>query len=290
METDGRELPGQDASGDNRVSGDRQDASSIGSPDPDALQQAIASADICAILSTAFSYPDDLFAQALLDGSFDEDLQACLGELGFVLPAVDTALNVQMTLAPSADRGIVCNMLRKEYSRLFLMPGRSTLIFPYEAAFCHVAEGREGMPMLFIAPATKDVERRMRAFKVLPKSARREPVDSVSCELDFLRFLYTGFANALNQNDTQDLEVWQSEIADFRSNHVDTWIPAFMKRTLKETDCPTYRTLAEAALAALTATATATLRATATATAALAPSVGIPVATTISATTVKGVE
>jgi TorA maturation chaperone TorD len=250
------------------------------SPDQDALQRAIASADICALLSSAFSYPDDLFAQALLDGSFDEDLRACMGELDFAPLSADAVLNVQMTLAPGADANTVRNALRKEYSRLFLMPGRSTLIFPYEAAFCHVAEGREGMPTLFIASTTKDVERRMRAFKVLPKSARREPVDSVSCELDFLRFLYTGLANALNQSDARDLKVWQNEIADFRSNHADVWIPAFMKQTIKETDCPAYRTLAKSALVALTVTATVSLT----------PSVGIPVATTISATSAKGVK
>jgi len=217
----------------------------------EALQRAVASADIFALFSTAFSWPDDGLAQAVLDGSFDGDLQACLDELGCPL---GTATGVQDVLEPGMAPEALLAALRREYSRLFLMPGTSALIFPYEAAFRHVAAGRPGIPALFIAPATKDVERRMRAFGALPATARREPVDSVSCELDFVHLLYTNLANALNQGNEGSAANLAHEIGEFRSKHVDAWIPDLMRSVIAETKSLFYKRLAEIALLALTLT------------------------------------
>ena len=241
-----------------------------------ALTRAIACADIFELLSIAFAFPNETLAQALLDGSFDEDLRACLGELGLLASCNGHVDDIRLSVASGVevmdgmdgthpieaevtsaddDPATLLSTLRQEYTRLFLMPGKHALIFPYEAAFRHVAAGRDGIPTLFIAKATKDVERRMKHFGVLPKTARTEPVDSIHQELEFMRFLYTGLAGALHLGDEVNQETWQREIDDFRQSHVDLWLPELMQRVEEETRSPIFRALSQVAGAVLSATA-----------------------------------
>jgi TorA maturation chaperone TorD len=218
----------------------------------DALKRAIASADIFALLSAAFSYPDPEFAQALLDGSFDSDITACLSELGY--PAQDNK-PLKTAILPDTTTDNLLDMLRKEHSRLFLLPGKYANIFPYESAFRHVASGRSGTPALFIATQTKDVERRMRTLGVLPETAHTQPVDSIHAELDFLRVLYASWANAILQDDEPAICAWEAELRDFRICHIDAWIPDLMNQVCAQTRSDIYRALASTALIALSITA-----------------------------------
>ena len=48
--------------------------------------------------------------------------------------------------------------LKRGHSLLYLAPGAEAVVWPYEAPFRFVAEGREGVPTLFRAPVTLDVE------------------------------------------------------------------------------------------------------------------------------------
>ena len=83
--------------------------------------------------------------------------------------------------------GDLLALLKREYSLLYMAPGPDVSVWPYEAPFRFVAEGREGVPTLFRAPVTLDVERHMREAGVLPKDARREPSDSVGTSSRFWR-------------------------------------------------------------------------------------------------------
>lgn len=219
-----------------------------------ALKGAIASADCCALFSAAFSFPGEELAQAWINGTLCVDLQDCLEELG-----MDSAVVSEVRLvahaydaSPEAEKEFL-GILRREHSRLFLLPGKYANIFPFESAYRHVSEGREGMPSIFVARSTKDVERRMIDFNVLPQTARQEPVDSLWGELDFLRFLYTGYAQSLIQKDLEQVDYWFGALSDFRAQHIDTWIPGLLRDV--DIDSEIYRPLAQIAVAVLDATA-----------------------------------
>ncbi|MDR1184073.1 MAG: molecular chaperone TorD family protein [Coriobacteriales bacterium] len=207
------------------------------------LKHAIASADLCALLCAAFSFPTREMAEGIADGSFMDDFTACLKEL-----------DVRVSLPPPPifhETDPLLNEMKREYTRLYQTPGRYHVLYPYETAFRHVADGHEGIPTLFIAPLTLDVERWMKRFDALPENSRTEPVDHVATELDFLRLLYTSYANALLQEDTEVVTAWLTEISGFYRQHVDPWIPEFMKATRVETRSSVYLALAELALVAL---------------------------------------
>jgi TorA maturation chaperone TorD len=135
--------------------------------------------------------------------------------------------------------------LRKEYSRLFLSPGRLAVIYPYESAFRFVEGGGKGFPTLFANPITNDVEKRMRAADALPEDTRKVPVDSIHRELDFLRVLLTNAAACLHAERPEDARQWLELAEAFRADHIETWVPSFMRRTAAEARHPVYRGLAE---------------------------------------------
>jgi TorA maturation chaperone TorD len=214
------------------------------------LKQVVAYADLCALFSAAFEFPSSRLAAALASGSFTADLCGCLEELGILPESIWPKKDMKgdlPSLAEGTDADTLLAELRREYSRLYLVPGKGALVYPYESAFRHVADGREGMPVLFISPVTIDVEKWMRRYDALPESAAKEPVDSISCELGFLRMLFISLANALHQGSQEDAAGWQQEIEAFRSAHIDTWGGAFMEQTIAHTRSPVYRNLARAA-------------------------------------------
>ena len=206
------------------------------------LTKAIASADMCALLSIAFTFPDEVFAQALSKGAFKADLLGILDELeagSATLHDVTQRIDqISGTNAPSFGE------MRREYTRLYLSPSRTLLIYPYESAFLHVAEGKPDIPMLFIAKRTIEVEQWMRRLEALPETFNKEPVDSIWQELDFMRQLYASYANALHLEDPDAAESWLLEVVDFREKHLDAWAPLFMQRTEEEARLPLYGTLA----------------------------------------------
>lgn len=236
----------------------------------DALKHAVACADTFELLSAAFTFPDEALAAALLNGSFDDDFLACMSELEKLLSKKsaklaegepgrlsDRAITLRSVIDTDSDVSSLLDSLRKEYSRLFLMPGLDVPVFPYEAAFRHVSQGREGVPSLFIAPVTKDVEKRMRCFGALPAHVNKEPVDSMHSEMDFLRFLYTGLVSALSVDSGVDEDacvLWEAEISSFRSDHIDAWMPALMQRIQEKTVSPVYLSLSSNASLAIQAT------------------------------------
>lgn len=202
--------------------------------------QAIASADLCTLLSVAFDFPSAAFAEALLDGSFQADVSDCLQELS-------EGVSVPLTINGEDE----VSALRQEYSRLYIGPGELRMIFPYEGAFRAVARNPEAKSAFFITPETKDVEHWMRRYGELPYSHTTEPVDSVPSELAFLAKLYTNLANALYQKKPSAEHV--EAINDFRSQHIESWMPAFFKQTIQDTKLVLYGELGHLGLTALSA-------------------------------------
>jgi len=141
--------------------------------------------------------------------------------------------------------------MQKEYRHLYMVLGEHTRLFPFEGVFMHAAEGRPFTPNMFQSKRTQDVRDWMKRCNALPENAESEPVDSVSSEFDFMRQLYTNMAGALHLDDHTAAASWRREVAGFRAEHVDMWIPAFMKHTLTVTRSPVYSGFARLAILAL---------------------------------------
>lgn len=194
------------------------------------LLHVVGLADVCELLAAAFAFPDEALACALAEGSFAEDARACLSDAGADAAALTRADQALASFAGESGETLLPS-LKRAYSLLYLAPGREVPVFPYEAAFRFVAEGRSGSPSLFRSPVTLDVEQQMREAGVLPKAARTEPSDSAFLEFEFLSFLYGSLAAALEQVDVASEALWRGRIERFQTDHALVWLPAFMERT-----------------------------------------------------------
>lgn len=214
------------------------------------VKKAVGKADAYELLSYAFAYPDERMVQGLMDGSLADDAQACLADVGMhESAALSAAEKLRMSAAVSAET--LLEELRVTYSRLYLVPGGHTPIFPYESAFLHVAKGASGTPALFRTPVTLDVEAQMRAAGVVARDGRKEPCDSVSRECEFLSFLYAKLADALVRDAEDDEARWIERIATFEDSHVNAWMPSFMECTRELASGSPYAAFATFGLAVL---------------------------------------
>lgn len=214
----------------------------------DNLRRAIGLADCCELIAATWRFPDEQLCAALRGGSYTADAQSCLEDTG-----VDTGVLHQVadSLVHFEKRAVgdLLALLKREYSLLYMAPGPDVSVWPYEAPFRFVAEGREGVPTLFRAPVTLDVERHMREAGVLPKDARREPSDSVWNEFSFLAYAYGNVASAIEGGQAEDTQRWRGVVAAFCGQHALRWLPDFAARTdaeiaRKELGCE-YAALAE---------------------------------------------
>jgi len=211
-------------------------------------QRIIATADLFELLSLAFSFPTSALAEGIVSGTYWEDFKTCLSELNW-----STSIDVPV-FTTSSDA--LYQDMRKEYSRLYLSPGRLAVIYPYESAFLFAKTGRKGFPTLFVNPITLDVERQMREAGALPEDNRKEPVDSVGKECDFLRIIYTLAVAAEHEGDCTQAACWIKQAETFRREHIDLWLPSFLEMTREKSRSSAYCMLAQMALEGLQATKT----------------------------------
>lgn len=216
-------------------------------------------ADICELMAATFAYPSDgSLAEALVDGSYASDLQGCLSDIAgddhpdvcgepcgaptcdsgeVAAPAsgdLDGTLARELGELATRNPGELADLLKKGHSVLFLAPGANVPVWPYEAAFRFVQQGRPGTPSLFRSPIELDVERHMRAAGVLPQHARTEPPDSVWNEFSFMAYLLAQAVAASRTNRADDLHVWFGRAQSFLREHLSAWVPAFMEKTARE--------------------------------------------------------
>lgn len=208
------------------------------------LQTVVGLADLCELMSALWVYPSESLAKGLVDGAVAADALSCLKDAGASKALAEAAAAALEPLGCREWQELL-DCLRKGSSILFFTPGDETPVWPYEAAFRFVADGREGMPTLFRAPATVDVEAQMRSAGVLPQDARKEPADSVWNEFEFLSYLFGKQAEALQATEegaceaedecaANDASVWQERAARFWNDHAAKWLPAFMERVSGE--------------------------------------------------------
>ena len=176
------------------------------------LHRAVGLSDLAALLAAGFSFPNEQIAQALSDGRFLADWRASMidacgeeseGDVGLANHCVE------------AFAGVEQGPLRREYSRLFLAPGVDVLVWPYESPFVHRMMGAEGDPSLFRTRIAMDVERRMAESGVTTVDLRREPVDSIFHELEFLAHLHACVAEAVRVEDAAAEAEWRDRLRFF---------------------------------------------------------------------------
>lgn len=188
-------------------------------------------ADMLGLLARAFAYPDEELSSALADGRFQDDARAFAGNLGIDHEA-DEALQA-LDAYRGRDAVALYKMMRRSFSRMYLVPGDKVPVFPYEGPFLFVSRGQQGHPSLFRNRAAVDVLRRMREAGVAPEGQRGEPADSIWFELAFLSFAYANRLDALCRHGrfSDEERLWQSRAQAFVEAHGAPWMVAFMERT-----------------------------------------------------------
>ena len=191
------------------------------------LHRAVGLSDLASLLATGFSFPDGKLAQALSNGAFLDDWRASIVDACGGESAGDVHLSSRCAAAfAETDEGL----LRREYSRLFLAPGVDVSIWPYESPFLHRMVGAQGAPSLFRTRISMDVERCMAAAGVATVDLRREPVDSVFHELEFLAYLHACIGEALRVGNGDAEREWRDRLCSFANDHALKWLPAFMQK------------------------------------------------------------
>ncbi len=211
------------------------------------LKEFVGLADVCELASAAFAFPSEDLASALADGSFSEDLVACLEDAGASSVPDEGLLDRIAGLGAQGADALFQN-LRKGHSRLFLVPGDAVPVWPYESPFLFSIRNPEDHTTLFRSPRQIDVERQMREAGVLPKNVRSEPCDSVWDELSFMSYLYGNAAKSLYEGNEAEASEWHGRALRFWDEHPACWMLDFMDKTASE--APKYAHGAEYAVLA----------------------------------------
>lgn len=220
---------------------------------PDArLHHAVGMADLFELMAAAFAFPTEELSDALRSGAFMSDWRAswrdATGEdwpgLAEGSPYPDASAFDDADWEP----------MRREYSRLYLLPGNRVPVWPYENCFLYREKGRPGTPGLFRSPTCIDVENQMKAAGVITVDARSVPADSIDKELAFESYLFGKSAEALSSllesdaatadADAADADVWESRAFVFGNTHLANWVHRFAEQTNGLSRLQTYRTLA----------------------------------------------
>ena len=206
------------------------------------LHRAVGLSDLAALLAAGFSFPNEQVAQALSDGRFLADWRASMIDACGEESEGDAGL---ASHCAEAFAGVERGPLRREYSRLFLAPGVDVLIWPYESPFVHRMMGAEGDPPLFRTRIAIDVEHRMAESGVTTVDLRREPVDSIFHELEFLAHLHACVAEAVRVGDAAAEAEWRDRLDSFARDHFSKWCPRFMSEVRSLSQLAAYRALAD---------------------------------------------
>lgn len=212
-------------------------------------RQITGTADSIALLSAAFSYPDAALVDALLNEAFQSDLQNCFEEMSMRNEGAELCAEITASI-PGTETEVILDSMRAEYTRLYYGLGKLRIISPYEPVYRKLeADPHAKRPTAFITKSTHDVESYMEAYGVLPESARREPVDHFTTELDFLRHLFTGYLAQYCENG--DTQPWSDDIQSFLNKHILNWIPSLLNRTRAESNLAIYQAFADFGLTLL---------------------------------------
>ncbi len=196
--------------------------------DENELRTVVGKADACELLAAAAPFPTEELARGLAEGTLAADTRGCLEDCGIAPDEAADACAAWNELV-GCDADALLGKLRRAHSLLFMRQGDGVAVWPYESAFRHVVDGKDGEPALFRAPITLAVEGSMRDAGVLPENSRVEPCDSIWSELSFLSYAIGSEAAALTAEDEEGAALWRERSERFVGEHALRWLPAFFE-------------------------------------------------------------
>lgn len=226
------------------------------------LRNVIGMADCCEMLGVTWAFPTEELVEGICNGLVASDMVASMEDAGIddvrtheLVAQFQQACQEVLAKAEGDSHNDLFETMRHAYTRLYLTPGGKTPVQPYESAFLFEAAGAHGVPTLFVSRTTTDVEACMREAGVIVKNARKEPADAIWNEFSYLAFAYGSLASALQEEDLVAADAWQNHIQVFLDKHALKWLPAFMEKTVQESEAyslpPIYASLARLSTAVL---------------------------------------
>jgi len=220
------------------------------------VEQAINYSDFYQLLAIALRCPTRELAQGLLDGSFADDLAACMEGLGMEPDEADEAYDrlCAAVLADANNAEDLFHRLRTEYTCLFLVPKREK-IYIYESRFCYPKDEDPKQYTMFISPCALHAEQCYKEAGVRVRKDLQEAPDHMATELEYVSYLYRKLAecisrekaeekNGVSAETKQNILMWKLRIDTFWQKHLSKWYDAFLAEIQEKTQLETYRTLA----------------------------------------------
>ena len=221
------------------------------------VEQAINYSDFYQLMAIALRCPTKELSQGLLDGSFADDLAACMEGMGMTPDEADEAYDdlCAAVLADASDAEDLFHRLRTEYTCLFLVPKREK-IYIYESRFCYPKEEDPKQYSMFVSPCALHAEQCYKEAGVRVRKGLQEAPDHMATELEYLSYLYRKLAESLSREKAekekdqlsaetkQELLMWKLRIDTFWQQHLAKWYDAFLTELQQKTQLETYRALA----------------------------------------------
>jgi TorA maturation chaperone TorD len=191
---------------------------------------------VCGLLARLlYEEPQRDWVQSLANESVFDDIP-----FGTAQPDVTAGLRLLQQWSQAAQRGLSDEehgSLRKDYTRLFLGPGK-LLAAPWESA--QVTEGRQ-----LFQPQTLDVRQWYRRYGLESERMYTEPEDHIGLELAFLAHLAQRGLEACAQNDTTRLDETLAAQRDFLTAHPLQWVHRWSEQVETKAHTDFYRGIAQ---------------------------------------------
>lgn len=220
------------------------------------VEQAINYSDFYQLMAIALRCPTKELAEGLLDGSFADDMAACMEGLGVTADEADEAYDQMCAavLKDSSEAEELFHRLRAEYTRLFLIPKKEK-IYIYESRFRYPKDADPKQYSMFVSPCALHAEQVYKEAGVRVRKGLQEAPDHMATELEYFSYLYRKLAESLSQEKAEEKDgvstetkqeklMWKLRIDTFWQQHLSKWYDDFFAEIQQKTQLETYRTLA----------------------------------------------
>ncbi|MBR6527914.1 MAG: molecular chaperone TorD family protein [Lachnospiraceae bacterium] len=209
------------------------------------VEQAINLSDFYQLMAIAMRCPTKELAEGLLDGSFADDMAACMEGLGVSADVADEAYDTlcAAVLADASQAEELFHLLRVEYTRLFLIPKKEK-IYIYESRFCYPKDADPRQYSMFVSPCALHAEQCYKEAGVRVRKDLQEVPDHMATELEYISYLYRKMAETITMENKTEQVLWKVRIETFWQKHLNKWYDAFLAEIQEKTESETYKALA----------------------------------------------
>lgn len=208
------------------------------------IKRALALSDMYQLLSIFFHFPTEELSEGLLNGTLAEDVLNILQELDINDEKI-REISAKLGALPGdlVNKKEFLSEIRQEYTRLFTHP-KQPIIDIYETLFVESNGARNGTT-LFISPAALDAERCYKNAGLVLSKGNQEPADHMATEMEFMMYLYLKKAQALQEDNHEELKRRNEEIGEFVEAHLQKWAKQFFHDCTELSTSNFYKTFGE---------------------------------------------